>query len=594
MRRSMFAPLVLLVTACSGDPKSDVDRFLADYGKTYQQLFYEQSRAEWASNTHIVEGDTTNSARTKTASEALARFTGSVGNIDRVRAFLRQRERLTPLQVRTLEAMLYLAAENPQTVPNVVSARIAAETEQVEKLYGYQFTLNGQPVTPNRIDEILRTSRDLTVRRAAWEASNSVGPTLKPGLLRLRDLRDSVVRALGYSDYFTYQVSDYGMTTPEMLALCDTLIVQLRPLYRELHTWARYELAQRYHRPVPEELPADWLPNRWGQDWSDLVSVAGLDADAALKQHTAEWIVRQGEDFYLSLGFDSLPRSFWQESSLYPVPPDAGYKKNTHASAWNLDRERDVRSLMSVEPNREWYETVHHELGHIYYFLAYNRPEVPIVLREGANRAFHEAFGSMIGLASLQRRFLADRGLVPPTAQVDTMAQLLKEALQFVVFIPFSAGTMTRFEHALYVEHLPADRLNAKWWDLVRTYQGIVPPTPRDESFADGLTKTHINDDPAQYYDYALSFALLIQMHEHIAQDILHQNAHDTDYYGHREAGDFLRKIMAPGASRPWREVLEESTGRALDAQRMVEYFRPLEAWLRRQNRGRAATLPEL
>ncbi|HEY9013645.1 MAG TPA: M2 family metallopeptidase, partial [Gemmatimonadales bacterium] len=185
-------------------------------------------------------------------------------------------------------------------------------------------------------------------------------------------------------------------------------------------------------------------------------------------------------------------------------------------------------------------------------------------------------------------------GLIRPGAKVDSTAGLLQEALATVVFIPFAAGTMTRFEHALYAGGLPADRFNATWWDLARTYQGVVPPGKRDERWADALTKTHINDDPAQYYDYALSYALLFQLHDHIARQILHQNPHDTDYYGHREVGDFLRKLMAPGASRPWRETLRESTGRELDAKAMVEYFAPLYRWLQVQNRGRKATLPDL
>jgi peptidyl-dipeptidase A len=403
-----------------------------------------------------------------------------------------------------------------------------------------------------------------------------------------------VVGALGYPDYFGYQVSDYGVSSDEMLRLTDDLNRDVRPLYRELHTWARYELAKRYNVPVPEQLPAHWLPNRWGQDWSALVEVKGLDVNAALARHSAEWVMKQGEEFYRSIGFDSLPASFWEKSSLYPVPDNSPYKKNTHASAWHLDLDRDVRSLMSVEPNRDWYETVHHELGHVYYYMSYSRPDVPLVLRQGANRAYHEGIGSMMGLASLQRRFLEGRKLVAPNAEVDSRAQLLQEALAYVVFIPFAAGTMTRFEHALYAERLPAERFNAKWWELTLKYQGIVPPGPRDERWSDALTKTHINDDPAQYYDYALSYALLFQLHDHVARKILKQDPHDTDYYGKREVGDFLKRLMAPGATRPWRDVLRETTGRELDGKAMVAYFEPLYRWLQEQNHGRKATLPEL
>jgi peptidyl-dipeptidase A len=601
MKRSGSIALVALTVllGCRADAapvptNPEVEAYLASYSKEYQRLSYASALAEWQANTRIVEGDTTNVMRTRRANEALARFVGSTENINRIKGYLNERDRLTPLQARTLEVMLYFAAEKPQTAGDVVAQRIAAEAAQTEKLYGFQFKLNGTPVTPNDIDDSLRTSTRLPDRRAVWEASKEVGPALKPGILKLRDLRNRVVRSLGYSDYFSYQVSDYGMKTEEMLRLTDQLVRDLRPLYRELHTWARYELAKRYGVPVPDQLPAHWLPNRWAQDWSAMVEVKGVNLDAALARRSAEWMIRQGETFYRSLGFEPLPASFWSRSSLYPLPADAPYKKNTHASAWHLDLDRDVRSLMSVEPNREWYETVHHELGHVYYYLSYSRPEVPIVLRQGANRAYHEGIGSMIGLASLQRRFLAARGLVSPTAQVDSTAGLLQEALSFVVLIPFGAGTMTRFEHALYVEGLPGDRFNTKWWELARKYQGIVPPGPRDERWADALTKTHINDDPAQYYDYALSFALLFQLHDHIARQILHQDPHDTDYYGNREVGDFLRRLMAPGASRPWRDILRETTGRELDGKAMIEYFAPLYRWLQQENRGRKATLPEL
>jgi peptidyl-dipeptidase A len=570
----------------------EVDAWLAGYQQTYQHLYTESSLAQWASNTHIVPGDTMNAARTKAALEQMSRFVGSTENIGKIRAYLARRRELTFLEARQLDAMLYLAADAPQTVPAIVKARIALETSQVEKLYGFQFTLSGAAVTPNDIDDSLAHSTNLADRRAVWEASKEVGKSLRPGVLALRDLRNQTVQSLGYPDYFAYRVSEYGMTTDEMVALNDTLIAQLRPLYRELHTWARYELAKRYNAPVPDYIPADWLPNRWGQDWAEFVDVAGLNSDSAIALHTPEWVVKQGQNFYVSLGFDTLPSSFWTLSSFYPVPPDAGYKKNTHATAWHIDLEHDVRSLMSVTPNTWWYQTVHHELGHINYYMSYSRPAIPLVLRGGANRAYHEGIGSMIGLAATQRRFLVDRGLLSPNTKVDTMRALLKEALNYVVFIPWSSGTMTHFERDLYSRKLPADSLNARWWEYVKQFQGVVPPSPRGELWADAATKTHITDDPASYYDYALSYALLMQLHTYIATKILHQDPHDTDYFGSVATGDFLRSIMKTGAAVPWRDVLRETTGKPLDAQAMVEYFAPLYTWLKEQNKGRVATIP--
>ncbi len=586
-----------LLAACVPTPQalqSQAQAFIDDYTAKYKELSYAAALAEWASNTKIVEGDTTNAHNTRVANEALAAFTGSVENIDKARQFLAQRDKLTPLQAKQLQIILYKAADKPQTVAEIVKARIAAETAQTEKLYGFTFQLAGKPVTTNEIDHLLRTTTDLHQRQQVWQASKEVGKQLKDGLVNLRRLRNQTVQALGYPDYFSYQVSDYGMTVDEMMALMDDLVRELRPLYRELHTYARYELAKKYGAAVPTQLPAHWLPNRWAQDWSAMITVSGFDLDASLQGKSPEWIVQQAEDFYVSLGFDKMPPSFWEKSSLYPLPADAPYKKNNHASAWHLDLEHDIRSLMSIEPNAEWYETVHHELGHIYYYLSYTNDQVPPLLREGANRAYHEAIGSLMGLASMQRPFLESRGLLPAGAPSDEMQMLLKEALNFVVFIPFSAGTMSRFEYELYAMNLPQEEFNRRWWELVEKYQGVVPPTPRGEEYCDAATKTHINDDAAQYYDYALSFILLYQLHDYIATHILKQDPHATNYYGNQEVGKFLADIMRPGASRDWREVLLEKTGEPLSAKAMLRYFAPLLDYLKKENAGREHTLADI
>jgi len=456
----------------------------------------------------------------------------------------------------------------------MVKERIAAETEQNDKLFGYNFNVEK--------------------RSKAWESSKQVGLVLKDGLANLQKLRNNTVKPLGYSDYFSYQVSDYGMTTAEMMKLNQQMIQDIWPLYRELHTWARYELAKKYKvKEVPEYLPAHWLSNRWGQDWSGLVEVKGLNLDSVLKSKSKEWMVEQAERFYVSLGMPNLPKSFYTKSDLYPAPADAKYKKNNHASAWHNDLDQDVRSLMSIEPNSEWYETLHHELGHIYYYLCYSNPEVPIVLRNGANRAYHEGFGSMIGMAAMQKPFLSGLNLIPADAKTDETQTLLKEALNYIVFIPWSAGVMTNFENELYSNNLSTDKYNSTWWDLVKKYQGIVPPNPRGEEFCDAASKTHINNDAAQYYDYALSFLFIFQVHEHIAKNILHQDPHATNYYGNKEVGTFLKNIMNPGASKDWREVFKANTGEDLSAKAMVSYFMPLMEYLKKENAGRKYTLAE-
>lgn len=575
--------------------QDSVQTYLNGYNKTFQELNITSNETSWKSQTHIVEGDSTNAVANNKAQEEYAKFTGSTSTIETARKYLAQQDKLTELQIKQLKAILYKAANNPETIQDVVKARIKAETKQTENLFGFDYKINGKSVTTNDIDGILGAEKNIIKRQNAWEASKEVGKGLKEGLVNLRDLRNKTVQGLGYKDFFEYQVSDYGMTTEEMIGMLQQFNRELYPLYRELHTYARYELAKKYAvKEVPDLLPAHWLPNRWGQDWSNLIEVEGINLDSALKTKDAEWIVKQGERFYVSLGFPELPKTFWEKSDLYPVPAGSNYKKNNHASAWHMDYDQDVRSLMSVIPTSEWYETSHHELGHIYYYLSYSNPEVPVLLREGANRAYHEALGSLMGMAAMQKPFMENLNLIPKNSKSDEMKSLLKEALHYVAFIPFSTGTMSMFEHDLYANNLPADQFNKRWWELAGRYQGIAPPTARGEEYCDAATKTHINDDAAQYYDYALSYVLLFQIHDHIAKEILHQDPHATNYFGSKEVGKFIADIMKPGASKDWREVLKEKTGSELSAKAMLDYFAPLMDYLKKQNEGRKYTLSEL
>ncbi len=601
MKKLFFVSLMgMLVVGCNNNPekeltpKEEAQAFLDNYTQKYQELYAASSEAEWALNTKIVAGDTLTGNKAEQAGKAFAAFTGSEENINKARTFMKLGKELDKLQMRQFSAILYMAGANPAVAKDIVADKIKAETEQTKALFGYEFMLNGKSVSTNQLDSILVSSTDLNTRLAAWKSSKEVGKNLREGLIKLRDLRNASVQALGYEDYFAFQVSEYEMDGQEMVELNHQIINEIWPIYRELHTWARYELAKKYKQPVPDMLPAHWLPNRWGQEWSSMVNVAGLNFDEALEEKGAEWIMTQGEDFYVSLGYDKLPQSFYEKSSLYPLPAGADYKKNNHASAWHMDLNKDVRSLMSVEPNMRWWGTVLHELGHIYYYQAYSTEQVPVLLRGGANRAYHEAIGTLIGLASMQKPFLAEKGLVRDDADMDEIQGLLKEALDYIVVMPWASGVMTDFEYQLYSkDQYNPETLNKTWWDLKKKYQGIVPPSVRGEEYCDAASKTHINNDAAQYYDYALANVMLFQFHMHISKNILKQDPHATNYYGSKETGAFLNKLMAPGATVDWRDNLMNTMGEGISASAIIEYFDPLLTWLRKENEGRKYTLPD-
>lgn len=560
------------------------DRFLSLVNASYQALYTVENHAAWDAATDVSDA---HDAASAAASKARAAFMGNPALITEARELLAHAGELDTLTVRQLRRALLLAAEGPMTNPALVTERIETETKQASTMNGFVFRLRDKDVIANDLDERLVKSTDPAERREVWEASKAIGPALRPGMVKLQGLRNGVARELGYPDYFTLQAANHDMTTAEVLAMQDEFLRTLRPLYEQLYTWTRYELAKRYHQPVPDRIPADWLPNRWGQEWEALVEVPGLDEALAAK--SPEWIVRTGERFYTSLGRAPLPASFWAASDLYPVAPPSTRRKNAHASCWDMNLDGEIRSLMSVESDEQWFMTVHHELGHAYYDLAYTRPGVPPLLREGASPAFHEGFAEVAAMASRQAPYLQSLGLIPagkrsPDAEIRT---LLHDALATVPFLFFACGPMTHWEADVYAHELPQDQWNARWWSYVNDYQGVVPPAPRGEEFCDPVTKTHINDAPAYYFSYAIATVFEYQVYCHIAKNVLHQDPRRSNFAGHPEVGAFLERMQAPGATRDWRAILREATGEDLSTRAMVDYYRPLMDWLVKENRGR-------
>ena len=562
------------------------EQFLHLVNAGYQALYRVENEALWKASTDVTP---VHDAASETAGRARAAFNGNPAIIREARDLLGHRAELTELQVRQLERCLLNAAEGPMTNPVLVGNRIAAETSQASVLNGFQFRLGGSNVLANDLDRILSKSTVLADRRAAWEASKATGPALRPGLAKLRDLRNDCAKEMGYPDYFALQVAAFGMTTEEMVKLNDDFMRALRPLYLQLHTWTKHTLARKYGQPVPNRIPAHWINNRWSQEWGGLVDAANLEP--FFEGRDPGWITRTAEEFYVGLGFPRLPETFWTKSDLFPAKPGEARLKNSHASCWHVDLESDIRSLMSVESNLRWFTTAHHELGHAYYFMSYTRPEVPPLLRIGANPAFHEGIGELVGLASGQMPYLKAKGIVPKDHQTDEVAVLLNDALAHSIpFLFWASGTMTHWEADAYAGGLPTNQWNQRWWKHVADFQGIEPPggpDSRGEDWCDAATKTHINDNPCYYFSYAIATVLKFQFHDHIARKILHQPPQRCNYEGSLATGEFLRRMLATGGTRDWRALLRETTGEDLGTRAMVEYFAPLQRWLEKENAGR-------
>lgn len=596
--RSSFTAITVLfyiglaIWGCQNKTRQDAQRFIDSYTDQYVGLKYAASLAEWQSNIRTKSGGSPSISKADSAKAVLNRFLGNTRHINVSGTLLRDERSLTNLQVRQLETILFQSAHHPETLPKLSADLTHTEHTQMEALRSAFLPRNKENLSSDFL-RILQNESSLDKRLKAWELSKQVGEQLKKGLKELRSYRNEIAKAMGYEDYFDYKASEYGMTSVEMVDLTRKINSQLHPLFKEIHTYVRYALAEKLNQNVPDYIPAHWLPDPWGQDWSALSERPYENLNEGLAEKGSEWIIEQAERFFISMGFPALPEQFYIRSSLYPSSSRTESLTTRVASAWHMDLDQDVRAIMNIEANAYWYQTTHKELAHIYYFLQYSESEIPVLLRRGANRAFHESMGLLMGFAAMQPRLIEELGFSEKRSEENRIHVLLEQALKYVVLIPWSAGVVTEFEYQLYAEELPADRWNEVWRNLKGRHQGIQPPFERNFDFCDPAAVAAITKDAAQYYDTALSVVLLFQFHDYIAKNILKEDFNDVNYFGNNNVGYFLKSIMRKGATQDWRELLRQAVGEEISAEYMVAYFKPLYRWLKKQNQGKEHSLPE-
>jgi peptidyl-dipeptidase A len=253
-----------------------------------------------------------------------------------------------------------------------------------------------------------------------------------------------------------------------------------------------------------------------------------------------------------------------------------------HASAWDIDNQKDVRLKMCIQINEEDFSTVHHELGHNYYQMAY-APQPPL-FQGSANDGFHEAIGDTIAL-SVTPEYFKKIGLIDkvPDASAD-IGLLLQMALEKVAFLPFGY-LVDQWRWKVFSGEIAPSDYNKGWWELRLKYQGIAPPSARSEHDFDAGAKYHVAGN-TPYARYFLATILQFQFHRALCREAGYTGPlNRCSIYGNKQVGEKLAKMLAMGQSRPWPEALKALTGEdKMDATAILDYFAPLKKWLDEQN----------
>ena len=453
----------------------------------------------------------------------------------------------------------------------------------------------GECLDLSAMGRTLASSRDADALLDLWIGWRTISPPMRAQYQRFVELANEGAAELGFADLGELWRSGYDMAPDDFAAELDRLWEQVRPLYEALHCHVRARLAEQYGEsqvPLDQPIPAHLLGNMWSQSWGNLYDLVGpgesdpgYDLTQLLVRNGVDEkeMVRYGERFFTSLGFEPLPDTFW-ERSLFTKPADRDVV--CHASAWDLDYVDDLRIKMCIEINDEDFTTVHHELGHNFYQRAYADQDA--LYRDSANDGFHEGIGDTIAL-SVTPEYLVQVGLLDraPSAEGD-LGLLMRQALEKVAFLPFGL-LVDQWRWKVFSGDIAPDDYNAGWWELREKYQGVRAPVTRGEDDFDPGAKYHV---PANtpYTRYFLAAILQFQFHRSLCEIAgVEGPLHRCSIYGNQEAGKRLIEMLEMGSSKPWPEALEALTGRPdMDATAILDYFAPLMEWLEEQNRGRA------
>jgi len=489
----------------------------------------------------------------------------------------------------------------PPPLDEELASELSEITTSLEAMYGSgEYCFDGEECYDlEAFESIIDNSRDPKELLRAWEGWHEIGKPMKPMYMRMVDIGNQGSVDLGYEGLSDLWFSKYDMPAEDFLDDTDRVWSEVKPLYDALHCHVRAKLNEHYGDEVISKtgpLPVHMLGNMWGQSWSNIYDLVYeekldskyIDVTKIINEKSLSEIemVEYAEDFFISMGFKPLPKTFW-ERSLFVKPRDRSVV--CHASAWNLDpANNDLRIKMCIEKNEEDFITIHHELGHIFYYQAYNH--IPTVFQAGANDGFHEAFGDLLTL-SITPDYLVDIGFISEDdaeeAKQDPIGLLMKQALDGVVIVPW-ALMLDKWRSGVFDGDIDESNLNSSWWSLREEYQGINTSYERSENYFDPGAKYHIPGN-TPYTRYYLASIMQYQFHEALCNLINYDGyLHECSIYGNKEAGDRIITTMAMGQSLPWQEAFENLTGsRQLSGKSIMNYYAPLKEWLDEENKNR-------
>ncbi|XP_075996407.1 angiotensin-converting enzyme 2 [Genypterus blacodes] len=600
--RIVVALLVVFCCVCAqADVESRAREFLKKFDQEASKRMYQYSLASWAYNTNITkensdnlgaEGQSWSDFYTKMSEES-QQFPLSDITDPEIKL------QLISLQDKGAGA---LTPDKAAHLSKVMSEMSTIYSTATVCLMDDHF--NCQTLEPG-LEDVMANSRDYFERLHVWEGwRREVGKRMRPLYEDYVDLKNEAAKLNDFEDYGAYwrsnyetieEDSRYKYTQHQLMDDVRAIYKEILPLYKELHAYVRSKLMDVYPGRIHPQgpLPAHLLGDMWGRFWTNLYALSvpyphKEDIDVSKTMVAKGWTERQlfkeAEAFFMSVGLYKMNENFWNDSML--EKPDDGRKVVCHPTAWDMGNGEDFRIKMCTKVNMDDFLTVHHEMGHNQYQMAYSN--LSYLLRDGANEGFHEAVGEIMSLSAATPSHLQALGLLPVDFTSDNETEinfLLKQALTIVATLPFTY-MLEEWRWQVFDGNITKDEWMQRWWEMKREMVGVVEPVPRDETYCDPPALFHVSGD----YSFIRYFTRTIYQFQF--QKALCEAANHTDdlfkcdITNSTAAGDKLRKMLELGRSKSWTRALDMISSEVkMDAAPLLEYFEKLQHWLVKENK---------
>uniref|UniRef100_A0A7I4Z5D3 Angiotensin-converting enzyme n=1 Tax=Haemonchus contortus TaxID=6289 RepID=A0A7I4Z5D3_HAECO len=460
------------------------------------------------------------------------------------------------------------------------------------------------PCALKRIDleSIFRTEKDGKRLSHLWISYLTQLAKEKPTYQKLIAWTNKGAKANGFPDGGAMWRSAFdlsGKNTPHVVDIKDQIeqiYKKIEPLYKQIHSYVRRQIAGIYSNPPGISkngpIPAHLFGSVEGGDWSahyeqtkPFDDQSTLPEDMLFAFHTQNYTTKQmfikAYRYFKSIGFPSLPKTFWTNSHFARVwsrdmicnPP----------AALDMRDGSDFRVKSCAQLGMPDFELAHSLMAQVYYQYLYRQQ--PLLFREPASSSISDAIARVFAHLSTNPHYLYSQKLVT-ASHLDIKDSLIvnklyKEALENFVKMPFDiVADNWRFEQ--FEGKITPAKINDRWWELRTKYEGISAPEPYNSSNLDALMHTAISQVHSPAIKSLISYVVQFQILKSICPTgtVLSEGCILSEVTTEK-----LREVMKKGSSITWLQALEQLTGSAqLDASPLLEYYEPLADWLRNTN----------